>query len=674
MRFERIKSLSEKNIGFYDFSEGIDENSVNEARLVDAENVILKGRKAVSRKGLKASDTPFFKPEALNCADISKNEFSMFYNGEYRKILVFTETDDATYVKYSFKMLCSFEEEISLGEFRFTPASSGSTAAYPLSVFAFAGKETVGQGIYAVFSFMRDPVNMQGAYMKIYEYAGSGVWSELSDSDIYIPTVYKNGRGSNYSISEKKFPEPQTAEKKNMLSKKAKYYFNADGASDVFTIPADELSTAQDAYIECNVRLADNSVIQFIVSGSNISSEAVLYDGASAFMTVDRSAKKISFNSFVPPFVIDEENTIEVIVHQSEEENIKKLANMSFGMWYNAGSSGTRLFIAGNELYPSLLMASEPDQPLYFPIDNQFFVGDPTQKITALARQNKSLVVFKEKEIYCGSYSSGKFSVSHLHSAIGCDLPSTVALCGNRVVWATTEKCIYTLNALSDYGAVAVYRLSSKIENALEKLDFSDACAGYRNDVYYLFLKERVCVMNVSGALLQSNKQFLESAAFTFWKLPEGLEVQLAAGMQNELKLVCNTLNECGQVHFTASFSGNGVADEIIYRTATGVRKESRPFYSMLEFENSPGIEAVKRSFYKAYVSCYAQNGLEAEMSDVSGDIHKRICIDLKYTRLSLPAPYRFMPLIGAADMILRLKSGGEFSCSGYTLYYQDFI
>lgn len=670
MRFEKIKPQNESFIGTDDLSHGIDERENSQCRLTDAVNVMLNGKAAVSRKGMVVEEDTCYFPYSYNTAKALPYSHELFIGGEYKKIVVLRESDDATYATYAFRLMSHDNYECDLGSINFTPATFGSIYE-PISMIVFSGNKTQGEGIYALFGFVDI---LDEYYMKMYEYSSSGEWVRLDDDDMYAPVIYKNGRGASYSFSEKEFDAPVFVEKPNMLCNKTKYYYNADGVSGIFFIPIDEIKYSDDNYIKCNVEIEDGEVLQFTISGEDVTSAPVSHEGENLTISINRRDKKLQFDNFTPPYIWQKENTIEVIVSQENSENLKRISNMQFGIWYNSGASGTRFFAAGNSFYPSLLCASTPDNPLYFPEDEQYFVGDPSQKITALARQNRSLVVFKEKEIYCGSYTSKKFTVSHLHSAIGCDLPATVTLCGNRVVWATTDKCIYTLNALSDYGAVAVYRISSAINDKLHKLDFTDACAVYKDDVYYLFLKQKTCIMNVSGALLQSNKQFLESAAFTFWELPESVKVQSAMAVYDGLRLICSTENDNGQILYVSSVSGDSSFDEVMYRDAEDANLAKEPFYSVLKFCVNPGISFAENSFYKAYIRCFAENGVDIAYSNETGDILKNSRIDLKYTGIKLAAPYRLMPLMSGAALLLDLKASGEFIFSGCSVYYKPFV
>lgn len=59
---------------------------------------------------------------------------------------------------------------------------------------------------------------------------------------------------------------------------------------------------------------------------------------------------------------------------------------------------GTRLFLGSNteETNKNLVVWSDPDNPLYFPENNYFSVGENSSAVTGFGRQADMLVIFKE--------------------------------------------------------------------------------------------------------------------------------------------------------------------------------------------------------------------------------------------------------------------------------------
>ncbi len=161
-----------------------------------------------------------------------------------------------------------------------------------------------------------------------------------------------------------------------------------------------------------------------------------------------------------------------------------------FGGTQNRGG-GTRLFLAGFDSGKgSCLMWSDVDDPFYFPQNNYMHIGDPSQRITALAKQEDMLVVFKEREMYYTRYvegsidadsvmegtnvdvtvSSAYFPLTQLSPQIGCDAPHTIALCRNRLVWMNKDGRIYTLRTAAAYSERNVREIGTKIHRHLSEV------------------------------------------------------------------------------------------------------------------------------------------------------------------------------------------------------------
>lgn len=167
------------------------------------------------------------------------------------------------------------------------------------------------------------------------------------------------------------------------------------------------------------------------------------------------------------------------------------IGNPTFAEWYggdgNGVFGGTRLFIGGMTGEQNLVRYSHRDNPLYFPENNFFYVGDAGQAVTAFGKQADALVIFKEREIYACTYSytavsgdeiadgtavdvtaAASFPLYQLSPSVGCDLPHTVVRCGNRLVWATTEGRVYTISSMSNYTDRSIRALSYPVEPVLK--------------------------------------------------------------------------------------------------------------------------------------------------------------------------------------------------------------
>lgn len=208
---------------------------------------------------------------------------------------------------------------------------------------------------------------------------------------------------------------------------------------------------------------------------------------------------------------------------KTDEAGRQKVLGMRFGTWFGGDSGGlaggTRLFLAGNPRYPHLIHWSDVNNALYFPTTNYAYVGDATQAITAFGRQEDALIIFKERELYAAGYESttvtaaevtagsvgdvtavsAAFPLTPLSAGVGCDLPATIRLCHDRLVWADREGRVHMLLAQSPYSGRNVRTLSATIApglRALSETEWENASAAVLDGWYLLLTGNTVWVLH----------------------------------------------------------------------------------------------------------------------------------------------------------------------------------
>lgn len=205
---------------------------------------------------------------------------------------------------------------------------------------------------------------------------------------------------------------------------------------------------------------------------------------------------------------------------------LDKVFSMTRAEWFGGASSGirggTRLMLCGNakEGEKNLVMYSDLNRPLYFSENSYFYVGDSTSAVTGFGKQSDMLVIFKENETYFTRYnqreilsedlinqkvidytaSSVYFPLTLIHSSIGCDLPDTVQLCRNRLVWATRSGGIYTLTSDNQYSERNIYEVGEMIKRALPTRLPESASACDRNGYYVLLCGDKAYLMDYNSS------------------------------------------------------------------------------------------------------------------------------------------------------------------------------
>lgn len=199
-----------------------------------------------------------------------------------------------------------------------------------------------------------------------------------------------------------------------------------------------------------------------------------------------------------------------------------------FGMkrceWFGGGtaglSGGTRLFLCGNTKKGNsdLVVWSGLNNPLYFPENSYFNVGNETGAVTGFGKQSDKLIIFKENETWFTQYaqntnitandlinqnvidyasSSVYFPLTQINSNIGCRYPDTIQLCRNRLVWLGNNDSVYTLVSDSQYNERSIFSVSEMVSRKIEEIGVdSKACACDWNGYYCLLLGNNILLMD----------------------------------------------------------------------------------------------------------------------------------------------------------------------------------
>ena len=335
-----------------------------------------------------------------------------------------------------------------------------------------------------------------------------------------------------------------------------------------------------------------------------------------------------------------------------------------FGGKGNGLSGGTRLFLYGGEYDSNHLMWSDVDNPLYFPANNYCYVGGQNDKITKLAKQGEKLIVFKKHSIHYTTYVdntasytaedvlngrvndvaavSAIFPVAQISGEIGCDLPSTMQLCDNNLVWCTSEGKIYTLKTTNQYSENNIYELSypisSRLIAAFQKLreakigtsplysflfkrDFisRNSFAVDYDGAYWLWVADTIFVMNYSDSGFKYAYSYREGNSV---KRSIGFDVLNVDSLYRTVEAT-HTLFSSDK-HYsieeletpnTVKYDTRKVDTHVHYKSTGFIKGRNELYFILEEKETSPTnrAEVVYRNaqLFKLYPSRYTDEGMQ---------------------------------------------------------------
>ena len=249
----------------------------------------------------------------------------------------------------------------------------------------------------------------------------------------------------------------------------------------------------------------------------------------------------------------------------------------------------------------------------YLPIEHYNFAGDASDGVTGFGKQQGLLVVFKNRSVGKASFGlstiDGRESITmdytNINATIGCDLPYTIQLIDNRLVFCNSLRGVHIILDSSSAYENNIVMISRNI-NGTEKrkglfYDISQGgitCSADNNEHYIITTNGHSYVWDY---VLSA---YSEPSWFYFTNIN-------AIGYASTVKN-CYHLNANGQVtKFENNFGDYGEAIEKTYRFA------SQNFGTYERLKDVTGVTLVTRSdtdsaMYINYLTDYAEySGLE---------------------------------------------------------------
>ena len=205
------------------------------------------------------------------------------------------------------------------------------------------------------------------------------------------------------------------------------------------------------------------------------------------------------------------------------------VACCSFGIWFGGGTQSvsgcSRLFLAGCAAAPNRIYYCAAADLTYFAKNAYIDIGSPSDPITALGIQFDTLVVLKKGSVYALDYAdtpdTAAFTVRVVNPAAGCDMPGSVCLLSNLLVWGDSAGGLNTLQSTSVANERAVRVLSRNIApllSALPKETLQAACAVCDGSRYLLLAGSTVFVLDYEKLQIQNGLP--KGANWFVWTLP----------------------------------------------------------------------------------------------------------------------------------------------------------
>ncbi len=227
-----------------------------------------------------------------------------------------------------------------------------------------------------------------------------------------------------------------------------------------------------------------------------------------ADFTVSRMDGTVDFTGGTSPYGAPGKgtNNVRITWYKTEYEangttpKKKRITRCSLAVRFGGEAAGlvggTRVFVMGNPDFPYRYWCSDLGLHVsagmrYFPDTSEELLDQNSETITAAAKMGSELIIFKENSIFAIGYSfDGKdvyYPVRECHSTIGCDMPGSVQLIDNRLVFAHSKGGVYMLVSSNNELENIVKPISANINTLLLKEgNLKEACSVDYDRYYWL--------------------------------------------------------------------------------------------------------------------------------------------------------------------------------------------
>ena len=374
--------------------------------------------------------------------------------------------------------------------------------------------------------------------------AADNKWENVSQEEYYIPLIatYCNPNGQLTMKSSEVVSTGTAIEGFNILSDYYKLEYNA------YNPEADKLVNGQPTGHPMIYALLDsvtnekykNKVVtvKYATGGSTYTHKVTL-TGELDVRETEAQGDDLRLRVFgqMVYFLKKDTTSVAIITNEENQKNNieitapyifdnkdkEKIFNMTQCEWFGGSAGllgGTRLFLCGNTKKGNgdLVVWSGLNNPLYFPENSYFNVGNETGAVTGFGKQSDKLIIFKENETWFTQYnqntnitandlinqrvidyasSSVYFPLTQINSNIGCPYPDTIQLCRNRLVWLGNNNTVYTLTSESQYNERNIYSVSEMVKRKIDEIVVdSKASACDWNGYYCLLLGNKMLLMD----------------------------------------------------------------------------------------------------------------------------------------------------------------------------------
>ena len=265
----------------------------------------------------------------------------------------------------------------------------------------------------------------------------------------------------------------------------------------------------------------------------------------------------------VPP----ENNTVRITYAQENAEALASILDCSYAVTYGA-SRDACIVLSGSSAQPNAYFWNGSHAAMdagYWPMEQYNLAGDASEPVTGFGVQYETLMIFKQGSIGKSALSTTEIDgrlrltmdYTPVNSAVGCDLPESIRLVENNLVFCNTQQGVCRVASMSPALENNVAFLSWKVNGTPARPGLLDAVRAAPDTVRSLDDGRRYWLCAGGGVYVWDYE--LSPAERPAWFYLEGIEPE--GFVQGEERLY--HLNRQGQVtQLERCFSDYGRAIE----------------------------------------------------------------------------------------------------------------
>lgn len=314
-------------------------------------------------------------------------------------------------------------------------------------------------------------------------------------TDVYIGgTIQSDGVDFQYDRQAQKIIGLSPSDTDQM------YHIITEVPTTVYRLP---LGDVEDVSVEARMT-ADGGITPLVKSTAALTAEPDVWDDAwDGDFVFWAATGKVLFKN--PPYVAlpKASNTVRITYTKQNPVALEAVMSCRYATVYG-GDTNLCLVLGGSADQPNVIFWNGNNISMditYFPMASYNLAGDNSEAVTGFGKQQNLLIIFKEHSLSKATLDTQtiderlylSLNVVDINSRIGCDLPQTIQLIDNNLVFCNTYGGLHVLLDTSAANENNIRGISKKIngtptrDGILRKVQRAgaDRCISYDDDARY---------------------------------------------------------------------------------------------------------------------------------------------------------------------------------------------